>query len=85
MVITGVAISRVPIIAARNGGSPALIAGGGVSLLLDWLDRRALSQLDADYGINHVWATVQYRQIIGLKKDLDISSNLISAGFTFDY
>lgn len=71
--------------APRFGGSPALIAGGGVSLLLDWLDRRALSQLDADYGINHVWATVQYRQIIGLKKDLDISSNLISAGFTFDY
>ncbi|MBK7890144.1 MAG: hypothetical protein IPJ84_04640 [Bdellovibrionales bacterium] len=69
----------------RVGGSPALIAGGGVSLLLDWIDRRAISQLDADYGINHVWATAQYRQIQGLKKDLDISSNLISVGVTFDY
>ena len=69
----------------RVGGSPALIAGGGVSLLLDWIDRRAIAQLDADYGINHVWATAQYRQIQGLKKDLDISSNLISVGVTFDY
>lgn len=69
----------------RVGGSPALIAGGGVSLLLDWIDQRAISQLDADYGINHVWATAQYRQIQGLKKDLDISSNLISVGVTFDY
>lgn len=82
---SGIAELRDDNKAPRVGGSPALIAGGGVSLLLDWIDRRAIAQLDADYGINHVWATAQYRQIQGLKKDLDISSNLISVGVTFDY
>jgi hypothetical protein len=67
------------------GGAPALVAGGGVNILLDWIDKRSIRQLDAEYGINHVWLTAQYRQTIGLKSDLDISSHLISAGFTFDY
>lgn len=67
------------------GGAPALVAGGGVNILLDWLDRRAVNQLDADYGINHVWFTAQYRQIVGLKKEVDVSSNMISGGFTFDF
>lgn len=69
----------------RLGAAPAVIAGGGVNILLDWLDRRAIHQLDNDYGINHVWFTAQYRQVIGLKSDLDISSHLISGGFTFDF
>lgn len=69
----------------RFGGAPAVIAGAGVNILLDWIDKRSIRQLDAEYGINHVWFTAQYRQTVGLKKDLDISSNLISAGFTFDY
>ncbi|CAN5537886.1 hypothetical protein BH10BDE1_BH10BDE1_18500 [soil metagenome] len=69
----------------RFGGAPALVAGGGVNILLDWIDRRSVRQLDAEYGINHVWFTAQYRQTVGLKSDLDISSHLISAGFTFDY
>lgn len=69
----------------RLAGAPALIAGGGVNILLDWIDRHAIRQLDSDYGINHVWFTAQYRQIVGLKSDLDISAHLISGGFTFDF
>lgn len=69
----------------RFGGAPAVIAGGGVNILLDWIDRRSIRQLDVEYGINHVWFTAQYRQIVGLKSDLDISAHLISGGFTFDF
>jgi hypothetical protein len=71
--------------APKFGGSPVAVAAGGVNILLDWLDRQAVRQLDADYGINHVWLSLQYRQIIGLKEDLKVSSNLITAGFTFDF
>jgi hypothetical protein len=69
----------------RFGGAPALIASGGVNILLDWIDRHAIRQLDAEYGINHVWFTAQYRQIIGLKEEIDFTTHLISAGFTFDF
>lgn len=69
----------------KFGGAPVTVAAGGVNILLDWLDRQAVRQLDADYGINHVWLSLQYRQIIGLKEDLEVSSNLITAGFTFDF
>ena len=71
--------------APKFGGSPVAVAAGGVNILLDWLDRQAVRQLDADYGINHVWLSLQYRQIVGLKEDLKVSSNLITAGFTFDF
>ncbi len=71
--------------APKFGGSPVAVASGGVNILLDWLDRQAVRQLDADYGINHVWLSLQYRQIVGLKEDLKISSNMITAGFTFDF
>lgn len=71
--------------APKFGGSPVAVAAGGVNILLDWLDRQAVRQLDADYGINHVWLSLQYRQIVGLKEDLKVSSSLITAGFTFDF
>ncbi len=69
----------------RIGGAPAFIASGGINILLDWMDRHAIRQLDAEYGINHVWLTVQYRQIIGLKEEIDFTTHLISGGFTFDF
>lgn len=69
----------------RVGGSPVLIASGGVNLLLDWVDRRSVIKLDNEYGINHIWFTAQYRQIVGLKQDLDLSSRLISGGITVDF
>lgn len=69
----------------RFGGAPAVVAAGGLNILLDGLDPKSILHLDADYGINHVWLTLQYRQIVGVKKDLDISSNLISAGLSFDF
>lgn len=69
----------------KFGGAPAAVFGGGVNILLDWIDRASVRQLDADYGINHVWFTAQYRQLAGLKSDLDLTSHLISGGFTFDF
>lgn len=69
----------------RFGGAPTLVAGGGLNILLDWLDKQSVRQLDAEYGINHVWLTMQYRQVVGLKSDLDFTGHIISAGFTVDY
>ncbi len=69
----------------RIGGAPATSVAGGLSFLLDWLDPQSIRELDSDFGINHVWLTLQYRIIAGLKSDLDVSTKMATAGFTFDF
>lgn len=69
----------------KLGGSPITVVAAGANFLLDWLDRGAVRQLDAGYGINHVWLTAEYRVMVGLKDDLDLTSNVISAGIAFDF
>ncbi len=69
----------------KFGGSLGLVSAAGVNFLLDWLDRRAIQRLDAEYGIQHVWLTAEARVVVGLNKDVDISSQAILAGVTFDF
>lgn len=69
----------------RIGGAPATSFGGGFSFLLDFLDRKAIAQLDQDYGINHVWFTLQVRQLVGLKSSIDMTARQYFGGLTLDF
>jgi hypothetical protein len=71
--------------APKFGGSAVAVAAGGFNILLDWLDPHAIRQLDLEYGINHVWFTLELRSIVGLKKDIDFTSMTGDAGFMMEF
>lgn len=59
-------------------------ANGGIRFLIDrWMND--LHELDDDYGINHVWLSLDFKKIIGGEKDtIDISSDVATIGFGLD-
>jgi hypothetical protein len=69
----------------KFGGAAVTSAAGGLNFLLDWLDPKAVRQLDLEYGINHVYLSLEYRLIVGLNPKYDFSSNSISAGISMDF
>jgi hypothetical protein len=69
----------------KYGGVPIAQWAVGGSLLLDFLDPAAMVELDEDNGINHLWLTAEFRSITSFKDTFDISNNIISAGFLFEY
>lgn len=69
----------------KFGASPVAVVAGGANFLLDWLDPSAIRELDASYGINHLWLTAELRQIVGLRKDLDFSSTSINGGVLVEF
>lgn len=70
---------------ATFAGSPAAAFGGGLHIGISRWDLRSAFILSRDYGVSDVWFTIEGRVIAGLRKDLDFSSQAISAGFTIDY
>lgn len=67
------------------GGTFTFYGGGGFNFLMDWFDRHAVAQLEQDYGITHVWASLEYRQTFSVKSDLNLTSGFGNLGFSFDY
>jgi hypothetical protein len=67
------------------GGSGVAVAAGGVNFLLDAIDPHAVRQLDTEWGINHVWLTLEYRQIVGMRSDMDFTSGIFNAGFAMEF
>ncbi len=57
----------------------------GMSFLLDFLDPSAMVALDEDHGVNHLWLTAEFRSITSFKDTFDISNNIVSAGFLFEF
>jgi len=68
----------------KYGGSAVGYWAAGGSLLLDKLSPSTIGELDADYGINHMWLTAEYRSIIG-GGALDFSADSISGGILFEF
>jgi hypothetical protein len=71
----------------RDGGKYGWHYGGAVMILLDTLDRRAASRLDASTGINDTYLVAEYRQtnlVTGTKK-LNLSSSEFTFGLKFDF
>ena len=65
--------------------APVGVGGGGCYFLMDWLDPSAIRQLDAEYGINHLWLTAEARASVGLKSDLDFTNNQFGLGFMMEF
>lgn len=69
----------------KYGGAAAANFGGGVALMLDGFDRQSVNQLDADYGVNHVYFIGEYEQIIGLNKTFDFTNELFTGGILIEF
>jgi hypothetical protein len=69
----------------KYGGVPAWHWVGGVQIQLDAFDREGLWQTDADYGINHIYLTVAFRSIYGLKPAYDLTGQFYEGGVLFEF
>jgi len=69
----------------KGGGSPALVGAGGFNILLDNFDPHSLHELDAQYGINHLWLSMEFRMILGLESDVNLTAGSFNVGFILEY
>jgi hypothetical protein len=69
----------------RFGGALTTVVAGGVNILLDWLDPQAIRNLDTEYGINHIYLSLEAKQIVGLNKTYDFTSSIFNAGFVMQF
>lgn len=69
----------------KFAGAPVTFFAAGAAFLLDWLDPKAVRDLDREYGINHVYLTAEYREIIGLDDTYDFSSRVIGGGIMMEF
>lgn len=67
------------------GGALAGYFAGGVALNLTYFDALSRAQLDREYGINRVYLTAEYRQIIAITQTYDFTSDLVNAGFLMEF
>lgn len=69
----------------RIGGALSTVVAGGLNILMDWLDPQAIRNLDTEYGINHIYLSLEARQVVGLNKSYDFTSSIFNAGFTMQF
>ncbi len=71
----------------RTGGKYGWHYGGGLLLLLDVLDRRAASRLEATTGINDTYIAAEYRQtnLVHGDQQVNLSSSELTFGLKFDF
>jgi hypothetical protein len=69
----------------KFGGGAAAHWAAGLQLQLDFLDRQALLDLDREYGVNHMYLTGDFRQIVGLSNIFDFSGTIIEGGFLIEF
>lgn len=74
-------------VSQNDGGKYGWHYGGGLLLLLDVLDRRAASRLEATTGINDTFLVAEYRNtnLITGSQQLDLSNWELSFGLKFDF
>lgn len=58
---------------------------GGVALGLGWLEESAKFDLDAEFGINQAYLTVEFRQNIALQQDFKFTSSSIVGGLWLEF
>lgn len=69
----------------KFGGAPGGYFAAGGALNLSYFDAMSRIQLDREYGINAIFLTGEYRQLISFNKKFDFDSDLINAGFLMEY
>lgn len=69
----------------KYGGGASVHWVAGLEIQLDFIDRDLIWQLDSDYGINHVYLTADFRQLIGLSSVFDFSGTYYEGGILFEF
>jgi uncharacterized protein (TIGR03382 family) len=71
----------------RAGGKYGWHYGGGLLFLLDALDRRSASRLEATTGINDTYIAAEYRQtnLVHGDQQVNLSSSEVTFGLKFDF
>jgi hypothetical protein len=67
------------------GGALAAYFAGGLAFNLSYFDALSRAQLDREYGINRVYLTAEFRQIIAITQTYDFTSDLVNAGFLMEF
>lgn len=70
---------------AKFGAAPVSISGGGLQLLLDKISRDTFITLKRDYGIDHFWLIADFRAVIGINKEFDFTTQMMTAGVLVEF
>lgn len=68
----------------KAGGTLGAYFAAGGALNLTYFDPMSRIQLDREYGINAVYLTAEFRQLITMQK-YDFTSNMLAGGFLMEY
>lgn len=77
--------TRDDLIPPSLGGALATHFAGGIVFPLNWLDSESSTILDKEHGVNHVSLILEYRVIVGLNSEKDISDNFFSGGIYLEF
>lgn len=66
-------------------GTPAAYGGAGLLLSVTNWDRETAFTLWSEYGIANMWVNLDYRRAQSFSEDVDVSSNSLNLGLTFDF
>lgn len=58
---------------------------GGLAINLNGLDNLSILELDREYGINSIFLTGEFRQIVNLGSNFNFESSVISGGITMEF
>lgn len=69
----------------KFGGAPHFHFAVGGSFLLDLLGRDMMTEIDRQYGVNHMWLTAEYRRLESMGADFDFSDDIINGGIMVEF
>ncbi|MEO0334853.1 MAG: hypothetical protein AAF202_00555 [Pseudomonadota bacterium] len=69
----------------KVGLAPAGFFSGGLAFSLESLDSLAILGLDREYGINDIYLTVEFRQILNVGSDYDFTASALNGGFLLEF
>lgn len=58
---------------------------GGLALNLGLVDNLSILELDREYGINSIFLTGEFRQVVNLASDFNFESSVISGGLLMEF
>lgn len=66
-------------------GTAGAYGAAGIMANITALDKQLAFNLSSEYGIATMWFVFEYRRQQALSEDIDVSSNIFSAGIAVDY
>lgn len=66
-------------------GTAGAYGSAGIMANITALDKQLAFNLSSEYGIATMWFVFEYRRQQALSEDIDVSSNIFSAGIAVDY